>query len=226
MVNVIGHDRDSGHEFDSGKALGRRWFHVGMYSIVFRGSATQSDGRCEILAGWRVDVENTPCQTFPGVSRASWRQNKRPPAFVAGGLGLGAWRCPTFAWGSTLSSARGGFTSEVGMGSGGSRPPWPPGNSAGARRPAGAAPLAGGSCSGNAHIVGSAPARPRAGWALYGQASRAISAGQLHASPRFHTRPINLVVFEGPSGDSRSRGGLISGGASRLDAFSGYPVRT
>jgi len=34
------------------------------------------------------------------------------------------------------------------------------------------------------------------------------------------------VVFEGPSGDSRSQGGLILGGASRLDAFSGYPVRT
>ena len=67
---------------------------------------------------------------------------------------------------------------------------------------------------------------PQAAWALYGQASRAISTGKLHASPRFHTRPINLVVSEGPSGDSGSRGGLILGGASRLDAFSGYPVRT
>jgi len=34
------------------------------------------------------------------------------------------------------------------------------------------------------------------------------------------------VVCEGPSGESSSRGGLILGGASRLDAFSGYPVRT
>ncbi len=57
------------------------------------------------------------------------KAQKNPRAFWLGGLGMGAWQCPTFAWGSTLSSARGGFTSEVGMGSGGSRPPWPPGNS-------------------------------------------------------------------------------------------------
>ena len=63
-------------------------------------------------------------------------------------------------------------------------------------------------------------------WVLYGQASRAISTGQLHALLRFHTRPINLVVFEGPSGISRIQGDLILGEASRLDAFSGYPVRT
>ena len=36
---------------------------------------------------------------------------------------------------------------------------------------------------------------------LYGQASRAISTGQLHALLRFHIRPINLVVFEGPLED-------------------------
>jgi hypothetical protein len=29
------------------------------------------------------------------------------------------------------------------------------------------------------------------------QADRAISTGKLHASPRFHTRPINVVVFHG-----------------------------
>ena len=57
------------------------------------------------------------------------RQKKTPCLSRRGGLGFGAWQCPTFAWGSTLSSALGGFTSEVGMGSGGSRPPWPPGNS-------------------------------------------------------------------------------------------------
>jgi len=61
---------------------------------------------------------------------------------------------------------------------------------------------------------------------LHGQASRAISTGKLSASPRLHTPPINLVVFQGPSGGSRPQGGLILGGASRLDAFSGYPVRT
>ena len=32
------------------------------------------------------------------------------------------------------------------------------------------------------------------------QAERAISTGQLRALPRFHTRPINVVVFHGSSG--------------------------
>ncbi len=63
-------------------------------------------------------------------------------------------------------------------------------------------------------------------WVLYGQASRAISTGQLNALQRFHTRPINQLVSLRPSGGSRPRGCLILKGASRLDAFSGYPVRT
>jgi hypothetical protein len=74
--------------------------------------------------------------------------------------------------------------------------------------------------------LGLHPAPLRAAWVLHGKASRAISTRQLQPLPAFHTAPINLVVFQGPSGDSRSQGGLISGGASRLDAFSGYPVRT
>ena len=52
------------------------------------------------------------------------------------------------------------------------------------------------------------------------QAYRAISTGQLNALPRLHLRPIDVVVFHGSQGD------LVSRGASRLDAFSGYPVRT
>ncbi len=35
------------------------------------------------------------------------------------------------------------------------------------------------------------------------QANRAISTGKLNASPRLHTRPINVVVFHGPQGSSR-----------------------
>lgn len=35
---------------------------------------------------------------------------------------------------------------------------------------------------------------------LCGQAARPISTGQLHASPRFHLPPINLVIYQGPSG--------------------------
>jgi hypothetical protein len=34
---------------------------------------------------------------------------------------------------------------------------------------------------------------------FYGQAERAISNGQLHALLRFHIRPIDVVVFHGPS---------------------------
>ena len=159
------------------------------------------------------------------------RNKKGPPVLSErGAFGLGAWQCPTFAWGSTLSSALGGFTSEVGMGSGGSRPPWPPGNSVWRPRLWAGLPVSGSvGARGECRVVAPSSPAPRpaqAAWALYGQASRAISTGQLRALPRFHTRPINLVVCKGPSGDSWSRGGLILGGASRLDAFSGYPVRT
>ena len=51
------------------------------------------------------------------------------------------------------------------------------------------------------------------------QADRAISTGKLQALPLFHTRPINVVVFHD------SQGILVSRWVSRLDAFSGYPVR-
>ena len=60
------------------------------------------------------------------------------------------------------------------------------------------------------------------------QAARPISTSKLNALPHLHTWPINLVVFEGSSVSpvSRGKGYLISGLASRLDAFSGYPFRT
>ena len=35
------------------------------------------------------------------------------------------------------------------------------------------------------------------------QADRAISTGKLNASPRLHTRPINVVVFHGSQGRNR-----------------------
>ena len=54
---------------------------------------------------------------------------------------------------------------------------------------------------------------------------RPISIRQLHALPRFHTEPINLIVYEG-SYQLDAVGSLILEGASRLDAFSAYPVRT
>ena len=52
------------------------------------------------------------------------------------------------------------------------------------------------------------------------QAYRAISTGQLNMLPCLHLRPIDVVVFHGPQGY------LVLRGASRLDAFSGYPVRS
>ena len=52
------------------------------------------------------------------------------------------------------------------------------------------------------------------------QAYRTISIGQLNALLRLHLRPIDVVVYHGPQGY------LVLRGASRLDAFSGYPVRS
>ena len=52
------------------------------------------------------------------------------------------------------------------------------------------------------------------------KANRAISTGQLRGLLRFHLRPIDVVVYHG------SRRDLVLRRVSRLDAFSGYPVRT
>ena len=85
-----------------------------------------------------------------------------------------------------------------------------------------------------ARLAWAGPALARTGgWALHagggwapvvagavGQADRAISTGQLHGLPRFDLRPIDVVVYHG------SRRDLVLRRVSRLDAFSGYPVRT
>ena len=52
--------------------------------------------------------------------------------------------------------------------------------------------------------------------------ARAISTARLSTSPCLHLRPIDQVFYLGPY----RKGELISGTASRLDAFSGYPRRT
>ena len=52
------------------------------------------------------------------------------------------------------------------------------------------------------------------------QAYRAISTSQLNVLLRLHLWPIDEVVYLG------SQGYLVLKGASRLDAFSGYPVRS
>ena len=59
----------------------------------------------------------------------------------------------------------------------------------------------------------------------YPSSPRPISTGLLSTLLRLHIRPINLVVYQG-SYSLKGMGELISRWASRLDAFSGYPVRT
>ena len=51
------------------------------------------------------------------------------------------------------------------------------------------------------------------------QADRAISTGKLHTLLRFHTQPINVVVFHD------FQGILVFRLVSRLAAFSGYLFR-
>ena len=58
----------------------------------------------------------------------------------------------------------------------------------------------------------------------YPSSPRPISTGLLTALLRLHSRPINLVVYQG-SYSLKGMGELISRLASRLDAFSGYPFR-
>ena len=60
--------------------------------------------------------------------------------------------------------------------------------------------------------------------AFYRSSPRHISIGQLNALPRFHLRPINVIVYDVPY--SFRMGDLILGRVSRLDAFSVYLVQT
>src|SRR6266545_5177978 len=54
---------------------------------------------------------------------------------------------------------------------------------------------------GDSGVLPSAASRTFQGWLRNnrGQAARAISTGQLNALRRLHLRPINLVIYEGPS---------------------------
>ena len=47
---------------------------------------------------------------------------------------------------------------------------------------------------------------------------RVIRTARLRPLPILYLRPIDVMVYHDP------RGGLVLRGASRLDAFSGYPV--
>ena len=56
--------------------------------------------------------------------------------------------------------------------------------------------------------------------------SSTISAGRLRPLRGVHVRSIDHVFCMGSSEARRLHGILILEGASRLDAFSGYPIRT
>ena len=60
----------------------------------------------------------------------------------------------------------------------------------------------------------------------YGQAARKISTGRLNMLPCVHRRPIDQLILLVPLVCLKQKGWLILRKASRLDAFSGYPVRT
>ena len=110
--------------------------------------------------------------------------HKKTPA-VNRGFMIEAWRFPTFTWQTaTLSSALSGFTSEVGMGSGGTRSLWSPGKSVvdrpgfvpGFHRTGSGYRFAAGPYWKIVHARMSLLPMQNA-WVLYGQASRAISTG-------------------------------------------------
>ena len=99
-----------------------------------------------------------------------------------------------------VPSALEGLTSGFGMGPGVSLPPWPPARSL---TPDGGAPWPGfpvrvsrtTQWTRAPAVTGPPPLR---GAGCVGQASRPFGIGQLHASRRFHVRPINPVVCRGP----------------------------
>src|SRR5919202_4193751 len=80
----------------------------------------------------------------------------------------------------------------------------------------------------------SSPARERAlahpqnsiaTFTVFKSRPRVISTGPLNALLRVHVPPINVVVSHDPY-SLEGMGSLISRWASRLDAFSGYPIQT
>ena len=128
------------------------------------------------------------------------------------GVALGAGRpglAATYSsapWGA-VPSALGVFTAEFGMGSGA----LPPAMATRPGRPA---------LAGVSGVWRGGRVWPLHAGGAVGMRVRAISTGRLRRLLGFHLRPIDVVVFHG------SRRDLVLRGASRLDAFSGYPVRT
>ena len=128
---------------------------------------------------------------------------------------------------SAVPSALGGLTSGFGTGPGVPPLPWPPAIKGRSLSPvARSIPCPGGRTALQAESQRRdrsryAPHRPGVRGRRRGRA-RTISSARLRASPPLHLRPIEQVVYLCPY----QKGRLISGRASRLDAFSGYPDRT
>ena len=55
-------------------------------------------------------------------------------------------------------------------------------------------------CRYELRVLGALRAGAAVAWVLYDQAARSISTGRLHVLPRVDRRPINVVIFDGPSG--------------------------
>ena len=67
------------------------------------------------------------CEAELAIDKSRQIKGKKKPKTKILGFNIRAWQFPTFAWQTaTLSSALSGFTSEFGMGSGGSRSLWSP----------------------------------------------------------------------------------------------------
>ena len=102
---------------------------------------------------------------------------------------------------SAVPSALEGLTSVFGMGTGVAPPVWPPGTAA----------MPSYEILECRHADLAIRTKP-----IRGQAARPISTGQLNALRRLHLRPINLVIFQGPSEGLRP-------GRSHLEA--GFALR-
>ena len=85
------------------------------------------------------------------------------------------------------------FTAVFGMGTGVTFSPWSPEKFAPAEAGRGKKSIVSGNWNRDA-----APGTRRFREVENGQASRRISTGKLNASPRLHSRPIEVVVFDPP----------------------------
>ena len=138
----------------------------------------------------------------PAPSRCLWG---RPPLSRGQALGRRFHGDLSLSWGASCPADAG----REGLAAARGRRPAEPGS-----RRSGAAPVA------TVQRVAPEFRRGASKLAPGSSAGRAISTGQLRGLPRFHLRPIDVVVFHG------SRRDLVLRRVSRLDAFSGYPVRT